>query len=319
MEPAPTEGSSAAPDVPPGTPNGHEGVAEGNETRAADGGVRESRTPNSVPGAEPALIVSNGAPIIAQTESPGLFGRSGYPAEESFSTGTTFLSNGPFSPSGPFAENGPEIETGAFGSIGPFTPTGPFAETPAGSEQGLPNGAYAPGLGLQSNGTSGAASPNGTSTQEPAPPSGPPVAVQPPPPTQGPAIDVTPPTSAPISDQPPPPTGAPVDLQTYERPATQVYVPPPAPTVRPSLCHRRRQALAPSSRSSRRRRLEPQFKCLRQPLLSLKWPAPSSPSHRSYKALSLLLRHLRQPQLFLSHLLLAHLRLALLLLPHLLL
>jgi MoxR-like ATPase len=219
MEPAPTGGPSAAPDVPPGTPIGHEGTAEGREARANGDQVNDGRNEASMvtegpSDAQPPPIISNGTPIIASTKTTGLFARTGYPAEDTFSPGSAYSQGGPFS------------------STAPLSPLGPFGDNPVLADPPLLGGPGLPvGGGLGSSVQVGSdldpANHNGSANREPAPPTGPPIDIQPPPPTRAPTDEWTPPTSAPISDQPPPPTGLPVDFRPPEQPVARAFVPPP--------------------------------------------------------------------------------------------
>ena len=299
--------------------------------------------PTPLPGTDPAPIVPTVLRSSLRPKSPGLFGGSGYPSEESFSTGTTFLGNGPFSSSGPFNPEGPETETGPFSPIGPFTPTGPFREAPAGSELGLPAGGGLPaGDAVGSSGSSGAGAQLPTSNGAHAPgrrcsPTEPQVprprtalppksaafgsscghsaTSSPTSPQAARAIDMTPPTTAPITDQPPPPTGAPLDLQTLRTAGD----PGVRAAARPDGCdHLCTTAAANSGSLQSKLPPPPSGAAVQMPPSAAPEAQVASPLRHPatgpYKALSLLLRHLRQPQLFLSHLLLALLRLALLLL-----
>src|ERR1700683_1805941 len=117
MEPAPTGGPSAAPDVPPVTPIGHEGTAEGREPRTDgdqgnDGRNEASMLTEDPSDAQPPPIISNGTPIMASTKTTGLFARTGYPAEDTFSPGSAYSQSGPFS------------------STAPLNPLGPFGDSP---------------------------------------------------------------------------------------------------------------------------------------------------------------------------------------------
>jgi MoxR-like ATPase len=255
MEPAPTGGLSASPRVPSGIPNGHEGAAEGKEARAVgehvDDTVDETLVTRNVPGAQPAPIVSNGTPIIGDSNGRGPFSRGGYPADNSLAAGSTPSSGGPFSPNssvsptGPFGDNATVSGQFAFpaGSgipLGPVSPEAPVTERPATQQS---NGAGESAVSL--HGTEGWHH-NGSGNDQPAPPTGTPVANQPPPPTGNPVagrlgdqsgsapagtqvyMPPPPPSGQPLSLLPPPPSGSPVSKLPPPPTGTTVKMPPMA-------------------------------------------------------------------------------------------